>query len=72
MGVSGWLSAIGLGSNSFMFYAIVYLLVIEGTQFMLVEPVATLYQCREIAAVMRKNKDETYPDAQCVALIPDK
>jgi len=55
-----------------MFYAIIYVIVVEGTRLVLVEPVATLYQCREIAAVMRKNRDETYPDAQCVALIPDK
>ena len=55
-----------------MLYAVLYTVMLNGTPYTLVEPMRSLSQCRAIADVMHKNRDEKYPDSQCVAIIPDK
>lgn len=55
-----------------MLYAVLYTVMINGIPYTLVEPMLTLTQCRAIAQVLYKNRNEQYPDAQCVAIIPDK
>jgi hypothetical protein len=55
-----------------MLYAIIYTVILNGTPYTLVEPMQSLTQCRAIADVMYKNRNEKYPDSQCVAIIPDR
>lgn len=55
-----------------MLYAVLYTILINGIPYTLVEPMLTLSQCRAVAKVMYENRNETYPDAQCVAIIPDR
>lgn len=55
-----------------MFYAILYAVVVNGSAYMMVEPVRSLEACRQIAKVMRDNSNEQYPDARCIAVIFDK
>jgi hypothetical protein len=55
-----------------MIYALLYALVINGSAYVMVEPMDSLEVCRKIAKVMRDNKTEQYPDARCVAMIFDK
>ena len=55
-----------------MIYAILYTVLLNGVTYTLVEPVGSLPQCRAVAAVMYKNRDETFTDATCVGIIFDK
>ena len=55
-----------------MLYAVLYTILINGIPYTLVEPMLTLSQCRAVAKVMYENRNETYPDAQCVAIIQDR
>jgi hypothetical protein len=55
-----------------MFYVIVYAVVVQGITQVMIEPVASLEQCRAVAAVMVKHSNETFPDARCAALFFDK
>ncbi len=55
-----------------MIYALLYALVINGSAYVMVEPIGSLEVCRKIAKVMRDNKSEQYPDARCVAILFDK
>ena len=55
-----------------MLYALLYTVMINGTPFTLVRQMESLSQCRKIASVMYENRDEKYPDAQCVGVIPDR
>jgi hypothetical protein len=55
-----------------MVYALLYALVINGSAYVMVEPIESLEVCRKIAKVMRDNRNEQYPDARCVAILFDK
>jgi hypothetical protein len=55
-----------------MIYALLYAMIVNGSAYVLVEPIESLEVCREVAKVMRDNKTEQYPDARCVAMIFDK
>ncbi len=55
-----------------MFYVIVYAVVVQGITQVMIEPVASLEQCRAVAAVMVKHRNETFPDARCAAIFLDK
>ena len=55
-----------------MYYAVLWALVINGNGIIIAEPQRSLEQCREIAALMQKHRDEEHPDAKCVALFFDQ
>ena len=48
------------------------MMIVNGTEYILVEPMASLNQCRAIAEIMYKNRNQEYPDAKCVGVVFDK
>jgi hypothetical protein len=54
-----------------MYYAVMFIMMVNGQSFLLVEPQRDLVTCREVARIMYENRDERYPDARCVAIIMD-
>lgn len=55
-----------------MYYAVIYILMINGQPNFMVEPVADLNRCRALATLVRMNDDPKIPDAQCTLIILDK
>ncbi len=54
-----------------IFYAVVYVLVVNGVDYLIAEPVASLTACRKIAAQLRADNHEEIVDARCTMIIPD-
>lgn len=55
-----------------MFYALLYAIMVNGSAYMILEPIESLEVCREVAKVMQANRNEMYPGARCIAVIFDK
>ena len=54
-----------------MFYAVVYVLVVNGADYLIAEPVDSLRACRKIAAAIREDTNMMIIDARCTMIIPD-
>ena len=55
-----------------MFYAVIYVLIVNGTNYLMVEPMPSIEACRAFAAIIRNIDDEKIGDARCTMIIPDK
>jgi len=55
-----------------MYFAVLYMMVVDSTRYLMVEPMESYNQCKTVAEVMYKNRNAEYPDAKCVAIIFDK
>lgn len=55
-----------------MYYAVIYILLVNGRPNFMVEPVADLPTCRALATVVRMKDDPAIPDARCALIILDK